>query len=405
MGRILLSRVAVAALLTLYDAAAQLTSFPLCRGNPAASYSDAGNTYPQVKKALSQVSQYQIATWWTDNNAYHYTEMQKLLNNCNDTSVPTVVIYGLPNKDCGAAFSNLGTNRDADTYVKFVQDLADLVGTRPVNYILEPDAIGLTLNAPCALTSGYLDNMMSVVPLLTGDNNPNASLYLDVGYWALQNESTTSVVVQAVKQLASKGGAIRGIALDTSNYRTTTEMVGLCTTFSAAAYKSMRKNFTCVVDTSRNYIGPKDGSREWCNSKFAAIGVPPTSATQSDLLDYFLWIKTPGESDGPCNTPDITGDALKNGPPAGQFFEKAFSMMWDQGYFVDKKLGDKLNEYAIDGASTSGMSVSWIVIVIVVAVLVFLVVGGIVMKRRHDAKEARSRNTRQVRLLQESAAL
>lgn len=116
-----------------------------------------------------------------------------------------------------------------------------------------------------------------------------------------------------------------------------------------------------VIDTSRNGNGPLDASiysaapydqpdgvisalngGNWCNPPGAGIGLRPTLDTGVSLLDAYLWIKIPGESDGQC---DIAGgarawdyDAYTSGewtiedperfdplwgqvdPPAGQWF-------------------------------------------------------------------------------------
>jgi endoglucanase len=80
-----------------------------------------------------------------------------------------------------------------------------------------------------------------------------------------------------------------------------------------------------VIDTSRNgrgvldtslyalapYHQPKDildklNTADWCNPPNAGLGQAPTTDTKVPLLDAFLWLKTPGESDGSCN---ITGGA------------------------------------------------------------------------------------------------
>jgi endoglucanase len=80
-----------------------------------------------------------------------------------------------------------------------------------------------------------------------------------------------------------------------------------------------------VIDTSRNgrgtldtapyaiapYNQPKNvldklGTYNWCNPPGAGLGRPPTVDTGVPLVDAFLWVKTPGESDGSCN---ITGNA------------------------------------------------------------------------------------------------
>jgi endoglucanase len=75
-----------------------------------------------------------------------------------------------------------------------------------------------------------------------------------------------------------------------------------------------------VIDTSRNRQGPLDvaqyglppynqpedvlhklGVMRWCNPPGARVGQAPTANTGVPLLDAFLWIKNPGESDGSCN--------------------------------------------------------------------------------------------------------
>jgi endoglucanase len=62
-----------------------------------------------------------------------------------------------------------------------------------------------------------------------------------------------------------------------------------------------------VVDTSRNGqgpwtppAGPYPDPQDWCNPPGRGLGLRPTSDTGSDLADAFLWVKTPGESDGSC---------------------------------------------------------------------------------------------------------
>ena len=80
-----------------------------------------------------------------------------------------------------------------------------------------------------------------------------------------------------------------------------------------------------VIDTSRNGQGPLDASvyaaapynqpasaisglngGNWCNPYGAGLGLRPTANTGVALLDAYLWVKLPGESDGSC---DIAGGA------------------------------------------------------------------------------------------------
>jgi len=60
-----------------------------------------------------------------------------------------------------------------------------------------------------------------------------------------------------------------------------------------------------VIDTSRNGQGPwappaYPDPQDWCNPPDRGLGLAPTLATGQPLLDAYLWVKTPGESDGEC---------------------------------------------------------------------------------------------------------
>ena len=80
-----------------------------------------------------------------------------------------------------------------------------------------------------------------------------------------------------------------------------------------------------VIDTSRDGRGPLDPSvyggapynqsagtiatlqaGNWCNPPTAGLGPRPIASPGAPLVDAYLWIKTPGESDGSC---DIAGGA------------------------------------------------------------------------------------------------
>jgi endoglucanase len=71
-----------------------------------------------------------------------------------------------------------------------------------------------------------------------------------------------------------------------------------------------------VIDTSRNGTGYAP-EYEWCNPPGRKIGTFPTTDTGDPLIDAFLWLKRPGESDGACN----------GGPKAGVFWtERAIEL-------------------------------------------------------------------------------
>jgi endoglucanase len=75
-----------------------------------------------------------------------------------------------------------------------------------------------------------------------------------------------------------------------------------------------------IVDTSRNGVGPNNMSLyaqppfnqpanvistlqagNWCNPPGRGNGLRPTTNTGNPLLDAYLWVKTPGQSDGSCD--------------------------------------------------------------------------------------------------------
>jgi endoglucanase len=88
-----------------------------------------------------------------------------------------------------------------------------------------------------------------------------------------------------------------------------------------------------VIDTSRSGVGPWPGiaghpasdgaTQDWCNPPDRGLGLQPSANTGHLLVDAYLWVKIPGESDGQCyrwtNGPL---DPVRNtqDPAAGQWF-------------------------------------------------------------------------------------
>ncbi|GLE03976.1 hypothetical protein PINS_up012887 [Pythium insidiosum] len=122
---------------------------------PPKSYPGAKSQHPHLAKALTKLESRGIATWYTDRTADGDTlaAAKHLMQSCNESSRVTLVVYGLPNKDCEGGYSMVGSkNQNADDYKAFVSQLVEVVGERKVLYILEPDAVGLlaAVAAPCS---------------------------------------------------------------------------------------------------------------------------------------------------------------------------------------------------------------------------------------------------------------
>jgi endoglucanase len=89
-----------------------------------------------------------------------------------------------------------------------------------------------------------------------------------------------------------------------------------------------------VIDSSRNGLGPwnpvaagyadKATGQDWCNPPARGVGMRPSARTGVALLDAYLWIKVPGESDGQCTRGTAgPGDPARGGitdPAAGAWF-------------------------------------------------------------------------------------
>eukprot|EP00644_Phytophthora_capsici_P000381 jgi/Phyca11/540248/estExt2_Genewise1Plus.C_PHYCAscaffold_40681 len=301
----------------------------LCSITPS-SYSGAKTTYPQLATALETMEQYSIAAWYTDrlSDSDRSTMLSSLTSECSEDTRMTIAVYGIPDKDCNAGLSSSGTVQSTSDYQSFLSELTTAVGDRKVLYIVEPDAVGLLANGGCGESAGYLDNLKIAVAALSA--NSNAELYVDVGYWLLADSTNAAAVATIINEL-SASGTLKGVTINTSNYRSNDECSTYCNNFQTAMGST---SMTCIIDTSRNYNGSP--SSDWCNVKTAGIGKPPTSETGISNIDYFMWIKPPGESDGVCTDTSNSDESL-TGVTAGTFYLEGFQVLWDQGYFVSEK--------------------------------------------------------------------
>jgi len=76
----------------------------------------------------------------------------------------------------------------------------------------------------------------------------------------------------------------------TSDPTYATESPGRMTSFGLAPYNQAAATIATLA------------GGDWCNPPGSGVGVRPTSRTGNPLVDAFLWVKTVGESDGPCDS-------------------------------------------------------------------------------------------------------
>ncbi|HKN98163.1 MAG TPA: glycoside hydrolase family 6 protein [Pseudonocardiaceae bacterium] len=275
-------------------------------------------------------------------------------------AVPTLVAYDIPGRDC-AQFSAGGALNQA-AYQAWIDGFAAGLGDGRAIVILEPDALG-NMPSDCGLPASVYPftndertaEINFAVDALAAD--PNVSVYLDGTHSAWQAVGTITQ-----RLLAAGVQRAQGVYLNVSNYQPTAELIDygtwisdciaivtdpanplfgnpsacasqyfpatqtdfstwhLTTEFYAAHMGDAVATTHFVIDTSRNGQGPNDmtafanppfnqpaaviaklASGNWCNPPNSGLGLRPTTNTGTPLLDAYLWVKTPGQSDGQCD--------------------------------------------------------------------------------------------------------
>jgi endoglucanase len=210
-------------------------------------------------------------------------------------SVP-LVLYAIPGRDLGSHSAG-GFTSSAD-YLAWVGAVAYHLGSAPTMIVVEPDALGLSVQMPPAERAERLRTLRIAVDILK-ENCPKARVYLDASMWV-------SPVDMADLLARANVGNANGFSINVANHVDNESALEYGNTVSAM---TGGKHF--IVDTSRNGRGSSSHQRDWCNVAGLAAGRRPgTLIADQPRLDGLYWIKTPGVSDGACN----------GGPPAGDFW-------------------------------------------------------------------------------------
>lgn len=244
--------------------------------------------------ALQTLAAQPTASWFGNWNSNIYSDVHNLVSSAAaQGATPVLVAYDIPGRDCGG-YSSGGSN-SPDGYRSWIGSMASAIGNNKAIVILEPDALA-QINC---LSGGDQATRLSLLSgaVATLKANGNTKVYLDAGHSNWIDAGTMAGNLQ-------KAGISQadGFALNVSNFMATSNEVGYGQQISG---QLGGKHF--VVDTSRNGNG---SNGEWCNPSGRAIGQKPTMQTGNSAVDAYLWLKTPGESDGNCN----------GGPGAGQWW-------------------------------------------------------------------------------------
>jgi endoglucanase len=298
--------------------------------------------------------------------------------------VPTLVIYNVPGRDC-SQFSAGGAGSDGAYRAWIDGFVAGMSRGQRAIVIVEPDGLA-NLPSDCpgaypgqdiaAITAGRIADIRYAGEAIEAAR-PQALVYLDAGHsaWHSVGDIATRLDQAGVREF-------QGLSIDVSNYQPTPQLVKYGTWISKCIYfanndaeggwrlghydfcasqyfPATPSDFSTwrlsdewyaanvdnaanpptspsqlahfVVDSSRNGQGPwttttpYPDKQDWCNPPGRGLGLRPTADTGEALVDAFVWIKTPGQSDGQCNrgiagrTTDPEWGAMTD-PAAGAWF-------------------------------------------------------------------------------------
>ncbi len=201
--------------------------------------------------------------------------------------IPIMVVYNVPNRDCGGASSGGAPSHQA--YRAWVDEVAAGLQGRPAYIVLEPDVLPLMTNCQNASQQAETRSSMAYAGKKLKSGSGQAKVYFDIGHSAWLSPGEAAARLRA----ADISNSADGISTNVSNYRTTSAEVS----FAKAVLANIGDGrLTAVVDTSRNGNGPL--GNEWCDPAGRRIGTPSTTETGDSKIAAFLWVKLPGEADG-----------------------------------------------------------------------------------------------------------
>jgi endoglucanase len=254
---------------------------------------------------LRRIASQPTATWFANGS----TQVQAAVGALTTAAaaahqVPTIVAYDIPARDCAGGYSAGGAPSSA-AYLQWVGRFAAGIGARPAVVILEPDAVPDALSGclGAGAARARLALLGQAVALL--ERQPRAVVYLDAG-----NAAWISQLPRLASALRRAGIArAQGFALNVANFQSTAASIAYGQRLSRLLHGA---HF--VIDTGRNGNGPDTNTADtpdWCNPPGRALGQAPTTSTGHRRVDAYLWVKSPGESDGSCRA---------GAPPAGQWW-------------------------------------------------------------------------------------
>ncbi|MGW2840049.1 glycoside hydrolase family 6 protein [Streptomyces sp. NPDC001493] len=201
---------------------------------------------------------------------------------------PVLVPYAIADRDCGGASG--GGAPDLGAYDTWMRGFAAGLGGGPVIVVLEPDAVA---DSDCLTADARTARFASLARAARALHaaNPRARVYFDGGHSAWNGAARQAALLRAAGAAAYGDGIFTNV----SNFRRTADEAAYARRVLDAL--GGPPGMGAVIDTSRNGNGaPADDA--WCDPPGRALGSAPTTRTGAARIDAYLWVKSPGESDG-----------------------------------------------------------------------------------------------------------
>ncbi|ORX82996.1 exocellobiohydrolase [Anaeromyces robustus] len=267
-------------------------------------------------------------------------EVQRHLSSANG-STAVFIMYWIPTRDCNSNASQGGAN-DLNAYKSYVDDVANTFrsnqGSRIV-IVVEPDTIGNMVtsqnNENCRRTAVIHKQALAYAVNRFGSLN-NVQVYLDAGHsqWLTGYEDETAAVIKEILDMANQG-KIRGFSTNVSNFQPIDKEYEYQTRLYDALENVGITDMRFVIDTSRNGQDISEAfakTKTWCNLVGTGFGERPKGnpdPINMPLLDAYMWLKPPAESDGSsqgmrADPVCARSDSLPNAPEAGSWFHDYF---------------------------------------------------------------------------------
>ena len=246
---------------------------------------------PARALGLDYIADQSTGTWFGDWNSTSTLQAEVARRSqavADANAVPVYVLYNIMKRD-GSGYSAGGAS-SLTAYEAWIDAFAAGLGARRAVVVVEPDAVNDLYNMT---GDARTERVVALRYALTALRATGAVSYLDAGGPSIHSATIAATL------LREAGVALAdGFSVNVSNFQTTSSNQAWGTAVSDLVGG---KHF--VVDTGRNGNGSLTADQDaqyWCNPPGRALGHAPVLGTGVALVDAYLWVKQPGESDGTC---------------------------------------------------------------------------------------------------------